>query len=236
MSPVPITHKKISNKGLKATPTFILTSSPYKEALEESLKMKAGPMTIFVIKLRTHHLHRRDGSPFSFNQHPRNNMKKEKEVKKEKLIKRETREKKKADNKKKCVISSESDEEEEPTHEISSGESVLDEVVGVDISEVTDAECLFCCEKFSNSKSREQWIRFAPTVGKKYKQLVSDVIQGILEKSDGVSEVESQQKLKLAQSMFGTKDRSSVTNRHLSHDKETKQYLLCLDLQRPQVW
>ncbi|XP_055903963.1 tigger transposable element-derived protein 6-like [Eupeodes corollae] len=129
ISPIPIRTKKISNRGRKRGKSEIISSSPYKLLLEESMKKKGEP------KLKKPKAERERKTKLCLD--------------KKKVLKNLKLREKKINRKE---VSSSSESEEDFVPDESSDASP-------DRSNQEDAKCIYCCSLFSDDKGGEEWVQ-----------------------------------------------------------------------------
>lgn len=144
--PVPQPKKKMSNRGRKASSAAVITSSPYKTELENSISKSDGKKKIPSLRLGSGTVARRGrGSHQNSNRG----------LKRSELCTDTVRHKK---LKKKTVESSDSDQ-----NDLSSVSSASSEDMDIQPGKIPtvddDAECMFCDQKFSKDTRGELWIQ-----------------------------------------------------------------------------
>lgn len=143
ISPIPVLQKTSSNRGRKKSTASVITSSPYKAALEESRQKKTKTESPSNSGITT--------CPSTSNATV---SKGKATISKKKEAKRSVKGKGKRKLNFKDV-----DSEEESDVSISSGESDLSIPALGQTPDGEDVDCLLCCESFSNSKPGEMWIQ-----------------------------------------------------------------------------
>lgn len=138
ISPLPKMKPKNSNRGRKATGSSVITSSPYKNEVNESINKK--------------------------NEKEANasRVKKNLTAAKSKDIGMKSKQPQKLKRKRPAKESESSDEESDNLNEdlkLDDSDNDLDLVPGHSNPDDTDAECIFCGEKFSTSQRGELWIQ-----------------------------------------------------------------------------
>lgn len=140
--PIPRPKRKLTNKGPKAMTCAVVTSSPYKRALEEAEEKN---------NMKTKK--KEDGKEQSSRMKNGGSGK-------QPNARTSRRTNSKTSVKKKLVYENESDEEgEEASESLDSGESLPDIEVGVSVPDDDDAVCLFCEGFFSKDTKGELWVQ-----------------------------------------------------------------------------
>lgn len=140
--PVPNKKRKTSNRGRKAVGSCVITGTPYKKSLEESLKeVVVNPPVRNIIKKKLNFEEKK-----SSKEHPSNKKKDTKMKKHKKNFKKER---------------NEESSDEEPKNIVDDSLSDLEFPVGEEKPADEDAACIFCQGLFSNDHKGELWVMCA---------------------------------------------------------------------------